>query len=245
MSNAGSSDSGPDNIEQPDGDGDTSGGALADTTPELPAIDESDILAFLAAHRPFGPLNKEAQGRVYRWLGDKLGMTTTAPAPVTRVPRPKESDSGAAKDETREEEQGESEAALPDRPLDPPGNDGQTITVRDFMKAKKPKNLSERVACLGYYLAHYREQKRFMPADILKLSDDSADGKKIASLGATIDNATRRDQFITLIGDGSRSLTVRGEAVVEALPDREKVATALEEHSLAPRRGKKRAAKGK
>lgn len=104
-----------------------------------------------------------------------------------------------------------------------------TATPRDFMSQKKPQSQVERVACLAYYLARHRGAPHFKAADIAELNTEAA-GHRFGNISRDVDNADRQNGYIVSAGNGAKQLTVRGEAVVEALPDREAVKAALSEH---------------
>lgn len=51
---------------------------------------------------------------------------------------------------------------------------GGQLTPKQFVSQKKPGNNYERVACLAYYLANYRDMPHFKTSDITKLNTESA-----------------------------------------------------------------------
>lgn len=110
---------------------------------------------------------------------------------------------------------------------------------KDFLAQKKPSADAERVACLAYYLTHYRGQQKFRTKDLTELNSKAA--QPVFSIKVAADNATRHSKYLTQAGEGQKQLTARGEAVVKALPGREQVKAALREHPLR-RRSRKRAA---
>lgn len=110
------------------------------------------------------------------------------------------------------------------------------VDAKTFLAQKKPTNDSERIACLAYYLVHARAQAKFVNLDITTLNTDAAQ-RGFGNPAASIKNAIDQSGYLAAGGDGSRQITARGEAVVEALPDREAVRRAQEEHP-GPRRRK-------
>jgi hypothetical protein len=100
---------------------------------------------------------------------------------------------------------------------------------REFMSRKKPQSQVERIACLTYYLTHYRDVQHFKASDISVLNTEAA-GQKFGNLSRDFDNADRHSGYIVSAGKGAKQVTIRGEAVVEALPDRDAVKHALQEH---------------
>lgn len=108
-------------------------------------------------------------------------------------------------------------------------------TPREFMSRKKPQSHVERIACLAYYLTNYRDVRHFKSADISDLNVEAA-GQKFGNLPRDIDNADRSSGYIVSAGKGTKQLTTRGEAVVDALPDREGVKLTLQEHPYRVKR---------
>jgi hypothetical protein len=115
-------------------------------------------------------------------------------------------------------------------------------TPKAFMSAKRPTTDTERVTCLGYFLTHYSETSAFKTKELTKLNTDAA-GPKLSNISATARNAVAQG-FLAPAGGGRKQMTERGDAVVAALPDRDKVKAALEEHSVRKRR-KRRTRKAK
>ena len=108
------------------------------------------------------------------------------------------------------------------------------ISAKAFMAEKRPKTDMERVTCLAFYLTHYRGTQFFKTRDLTDLNKDAAQ-PQLSNATVAARNATNH-QYLALAGGGSKQITTRGEALVQALPDREKVKTALEQHPLARRK---------
>ena len=89
---------------------------------------------------------------------------------------------------------------------------------KDFVFRKQPSTGTERVACLGYYLAHYRDTPHFKTIDISKLNTEAAQAK-LANASYTIRDATRSG-LLAAAPKGTKQLSALGEKYVEALPDR-------------------------
>ena len=94
-------------------------------------------------------------------------------------------------------------------------------TPKEFMLEKQPKTDVERVACLAYYLAHYRDAHRFKTIDISKLNTEAAQ-IKLSNASNAINNGVR-DEYLVPAERGMKKLSAHGEKYVEALPDREAV----------------------
>ena len=89
---------------------------------------------------------------------------------------------------------------------------------KDFLFRKQPNTEVERVACLAYYLTHYRSTSHFKTTDISKLNTEAAQ-RKFANAAASVSNATPGG-FLATVSRGMRQLAAEGERYVEALPDR-------------------------
>lgn len=122
------------------------------------------------------------------------------------------------------------------------GNGGDVLTAdvtgmsaKQFMAAKKPTTDVERIACLAYYLTHMRDTPHFKTRDLTELNTEAA-GRKFGNATQAANNALNQNDFIAPAGKGTRQITSRGEAFVDALPDREKVTAALAEYPKKKRR---------
>jgi hypothetical protein len=171
-------------------------------------VGNEELNAMQTAYAALEPLDAEQRGRAMQWLMGALGVTDLGGGAVASV---------AAANGTQSS--GESS------PLPP----------KDFMAHKKPKSAVERFACLGYYLTHYRDTRTFKTRDLIDLNTEAA-GPKHANPSRDVDNADRSSGFLVTAGAATKQLTVRGEALVEALPDREAVKRALEDHPHKRRR---------
>ena len=115
------------------------------------------------------------------------------------------------------------------------------ISPKAFMAEKRPKTDVERITCLAFYLTHHRSAQYFKTRDLTDLNKESAQ-PQLSNAAVAAQNATNY-QYLTVAGGGSKQITTRGEALVKALPDREKIKAALEEHSLARRKKKTKSKK--
>ncbi len=117
-------------------------------------------------------------------------------------------------------------------------------TVKQFIHDKSPQTDVERVACLAYYLAHYRSTPHVKTKDITALNTESAH-RPFSNTAMAVDNATKTGYLVPSI-KGSKQISAHGERFVEALPDRE-AAKEIMEHARSGRgnkSGKKLAAAG-
>ena len=88
---------------------------------------------------------------------------------------------------------------------------------KDFLLQKQPNTDVERVACLAYYLTHYRSTQHFKTSDIRKLNTEAAQ-----SAFANVSNAVSNAQtagYLAPVSRGLRQLSAQGERYVDELPD--------------------------
>lgn len=114
------------------------------------------------------------------------------------------------------------------------------MAPKQFLRAKNPQSGVQRVACLAYYLSHYRAQPHFKTKDLTALNVEAA-GTKIGNPSQSVDNATKQSHYLAPAGKGNKQITAFGEEVVEALPDQDAV-KAVEQRKPKKRKGGKRKA---
>ncbi|MGA3100404.1 MAG: hypothetical protein ABSD61_00950 [Terracidiphilus sp.] len=117
----------------------------------------------------------------------------------------------------------------------------KSLSPKEFLMKKQPLRDVERVACLAYYLGHYRDQPHFKTLDISKLNTEAAQSK-LSNAANAVNNATKYG-YLAPGTKGMKQLSAGGEMFVEALPDRDAAKAALA-HSR-PKRGAKRSQKRK
>ncbi|MGO8747564.1 MAG: hypothetical protein ACLQNE_16450 [Thermoguttaceae bacterium] len=103
--------------------------------------------------------------------------------------------------------------------------DRAEVSPKDFLFQKSPQTDVERVACLAYYLTHFRDMPHFKNVDISALNTEAAQ-VKFSSSALTVANATRAG-LIVPAGKGFKQLSALGERYVDALPDRDKTREVL------------------
>jgi len=94
----------------------------------------------------------------------------------------------------------------------------EELPPKEFIFQKQPKTDVERVACLAYYLSHYRDTPHFKTVDISKLNTEAAQ-VKFSNTAATVANAAREGLLVPA-GKGAKQISAPGDRFVEALPDR-------------------------
>src|SRR5580704_13723329 len=98
---------------------------------------------------------------------------------------------------------------------------GKNQTIKDFIILKKPLGFYERIACLAYYLEKFNDMDGFKTKDITKANND-AKQNKIPHSSLYVGDTTSKYGFLIASGQAKKSLSARGEEVVDALPDRTK-----------------------
>jgi len=102
----------------------------------------------------------------------------------------------------------------------PTFSEDRAISPKQFMLEKQPRTDVEKVACLAYYLTHYRETPFFKTLDISKLNTEAAQ-TKFANPTVAVDNAGKQN-YLVPASKGNKQLSALGEQFVQALPDRDK-----------------------
>ena len=121
--------------------------------------------------------------------------------------------------------------------VEPTFSEDRSISPKDFMLEKQPMTDVERVACLGYYLTHYRGMPYFKALDISKLNTEAAQ-VKFADATVALNNALKQN-YLAQASKGAKQLSALGERFVLALPDREKARNTMA--SARPRRKARKA----
>ena len=108
----------------------------------------------------------------------------------------------------------------------------RTLSPKEFLRDKHPLTDIERVACLAYYLAYYRDMPHFKTIDISTLNTEAAQ-PKFPNPSVAVDNA-RAKGYLVPATKGSKQISAAGEKLVELLPDRGAARQAI--RTLRPRR---------
>ncbi|MBN8694344.1 MAG: hypothetical protein J0L69_14210 [Bacteroidetes bacterium] len=98
-------------------------------------------------------------------------------------------------------------------------SENRSITPKDFLRDKAPKTDIERIACLAYYLTHYRDTPHFKTVDLSTLNTEAAQ-PKLSNPTVAVDNATKSGLLVQAV-KGSKQISAAGELFVQALPDRD------------------------
>lgn len=110
----------------------------------------------------------------------------------------------------------------------------KTSSPKEFILQKQPRSDVERVACLAYYLTHYRGQPEFNTADISKLNAEAAQ-VKFSNAAFAVGNAVK-SRYLIQGSRGIKSMSAAGEQFVLALPDRDAAKSAMGQYGRRPRR---------
>jgi hypothetical protein len=98
-------------------------------------------------------------------------------------------------------------------------SDHPDISPKDFLFEKRPQTDVERVVCLAYYLAHYRDKRHFQTLEVSKLNTEAAQ-PKFSNPAQAVANSIKCG-YLAQASKGLRQLSTAGERFVQALPDRE------------------------
>ena len=114
----------------------------------------------------------------------------------------------------------------------------RTLSPKEFVRDKHPVTDIERVTCLAYYLAYYRDTPHFKTIDISALNTESAQ-PKFSNPSVAVDNA-RAQGYLVPATKGNKQLSAAGEKFVELLPDREAAREAFRTFRSRPSSKKQR-----
>lgn len=107
-----------------------------------------------------------------------------------------------------------------------PFSENTRMSVKDFILEKEPRTDVERLACLAYYLTHYRGTPHFKTIDLSLLNTEAAQ-PKFANAANSANNAVKMGYLVPSV-KGQRQLSAFGERFVRALPDRDAARASVE-----------------
>lgn len=182
--------------------------------------DELDVIRIVTD--ALDPVDAEAFERILRYVANRRGLdVSNGSRPIASEPR------------------SAVHIATNDRKLS--FADRATISPKDFLHDKQPQTDIERVACLAYYLSHYRDTPDFKTIDISKLNTEAAQ-LKFSNPTYTANNASSTG-LLAPAGRGRKQISADGERFVDALPDREDAKAVLS--SMRKRRSRKKSSNTK
>jgi hypothetical protein len=91
------------------------------------------------------------------------------------------------------------------------------LSVKEFIFEKDPVTEPERMACLAYYLTHYKETPYFKTVDLTRLNTEAAQ-KTFSNPAVASNNAIRDGFFVSAPKAGYKQLSAMAERYVHALP---------------------------
>jgi hypothetical protein len=159
-------------------------------------------------------LDQEEQQRVLNWLMNKLNLNDSNTSRITT-------------------DRSSTPSGLPS------AKPAMAMSPKNFLVEKRPTTDVERVTCLAYFLARHRDMAQFKTKQLTDLNKEAAQ-PKFSNAAVAVQNATVQNQFLSQAGVGNKQITARGEAFVEALPDRDRAKVALQS---IPLRGYRKAKK--
>jgi hypothetical protein len=188
---------------------------------------KDEIAALGKVLQAVSDLTADAQQYVMRATIDRLGLATSLGAGLAAPQAPG--------------------AQPPAGQLSAPQVGGQVpidtaSTAKQFVDQKRPANDVERVTCLAFYLAHFRNTHQFKTADITSLNTEAAQ-KKLSNTSNSVNNAQKALYLTNAAKRGQKQITAFGEKIVNALPDREAVAAVIaaeKKHGMRRRKSSKR-----
>lgn len=104
-------------------------------------------------------------------------------------------------------------------------SEDRSLSPKDFMMQKQPRTDVERIACLAYYLTHYRDIPHFKTLDLNKLNTEAAQ-VKLSNAAYAVNNAAKLG-YLVPAANGHKQLSAVGEQFVQALPDRDAARLAM------------------
>ncbi len=104
--------------------------------------------------------------------------------------------------------------------------ENNAISPKEFLMEKRPQSDVERIACLAYFLTHYRDQPYFKGLDLNILNTEAAQ-PRFSNLSKTAGNALAYGYLALAPKKGLKQISAFGEAFVRALPDRDAAKQAM------------------
>ncbi|MBU2621824.1 MAG: hypothetical protein KKD92_05855 [Proteobacteria bacterium] len=96
-------------------------------------------------------------------------------------------------------------------------SEDRSISPKDFIRDKAPRSDVDRVACLAYYLTHYKDTPHFKTLDISTLNTEAAQ-PKFSNASVAVENAVKAGILVQAT-KGNKQISAAGERYVQYLPD--------------------------
>ncbi len=133
--------------------------------------------------------------------------------------------------------------AISNDSLDRPFAQSVELTPKEFLVEKEPLTNIERIACLAYYLTHYRNLPHFKTLDISKINTEAAQ-PKFTNATVSMNDTTKAGFIVGATKSGQKQLSALGEQFVLALPNRDE-AKLIQKKMVKRKRRKLYASKAK
>jgi hypothetical protein len=172
-----------------------------------------ELKAMQAALEALTPLDELGRARAVSWLASALGVSVGKPMSGAAAGRV-QFDTGLGKSSN---------------------GSGELGTPKEFVAYKAPTTDVERMAVLAYYLTHARGEDYFTTKQLNDLNTEAA-GQRFSNAAYAASNAVKKSGYLAAAPGGKRQVTARGEALVNALPDRDAAKATLESMPGKPRR---------
>ena len=111
----------------------------------------------------------------------------------------------------------DSGSASPRSPYSYSFSDAPDLSPKEFLTQKQPHTDIERIACLAYYLTHFRSMPIFKTIDLSKLNTEAAQ-VKFSNPADAANNALKKG-LLAPAGSGMKQISAPGEQFVSELPD--------------------------
>jgi len=160
--------------------------------PNEPKTDDAEVLGRIISSMK--RLDADARRRVYQTIGTFFQLDA-APSRPTFAQDPVGVDFGTANSSRTEPSFSADRAPKP----------------KHFLSEKQPRTDVERVACLAFYLTHYRDMPEFTTLDISKLNTEAAQ-RKLSNATAAVNNASQYG-YLVPAGKGQNRLARRENAM--------------------------------
>lgn len=167
--------------------------------PNEPKTDDAEVLGQIISSMK--KLDVDARRRVYQTIGTFFQLDQSSSRPTTSTDGRTVSDY----------------QTTPSPPGEPSFSADRAPKPKHFLNEKQPRTDVERVACLAFYLTHYRDMPEFTTLDISKLNTEGAQ-RKLSNATAAVNNASQYG-YLVPAGKGTKQISAAGERYVQALPD--------------------------
>jgi len=106
------------------------------------------------------------------------------------------------------------------------GSEDRVLTPKEFLHQKRPSTDIDKIACLAYYLTHYRNTPHFKTLELSQLNTEAAQ-IKFSNAAQSVENASKAGLLVPAL-KGTRQLSAVGEIYVGELPDKVAARTAID-----------------